>query len=465
MSYFYCYLRTANTRTMMNWVHLGLASGSFVRVFIFIVPYFSLAHLRAKAHDDISIQRPTRTQGTPRTTYPRLLEADWFNFEDEPLHYDPDRQKRYLSKILGKGRSITRLPMARIRDPRNAGSSVWVVLVADGDMLHMVDTATKDRIKTWTIEGPTSYSDQDSDEPDILFRGTAGYVDTDDDGFVDRFYQGDLLGRLWRFDLDKDQYCVLFDAGRRADQSRVKASIVHRPAVMFIKGRYPMVFFGAGGGQDLEDHHSASFYALRDDSASCNNPRGDEPLKWEGHPRYPLIPVDRHQGDELVQRRQSYEWVHRIFGPRGFRLPPIVVNRQSIYYAAVDEMDEDDSSCSFHFGWTQKVSRVYARSIRWLDQSPKRRFAPGESILDDRDSASPYLHFTSYITTQAIVPNQIDERWTRRRGPLAKRRDVFFLSFKPRCDQPPSLNILHLNYPHLKNVIKFTKTLWRTLPL
>jgi type IV pilus assembly protein PilY1 len=148
---------------------------------------------------------------------------------------------------------------------------------ADGKgYLFVLDANTGTLIKTIsTGEGTAT-------DPSGLAKIT-GYAEyPNDNNTVLRVYGGDLLGNLWRFDVNDtippagdDAFKMITLVG---PGSLSKAQpITTRPEVGKIKG-YPVVFIGTGkllGVSDLEDTSVQSIYGIKDnlDAVAFGNPR------------------------------------------------------------------------------------------------------------------------------------------------------------------------------------------------
>ena len=97
-----------------------------------------------------------------------------------------------------------------------------------------------------------------------------------------RVYGGDLLGNLWRFDIDNTIGSAGYDAHKLTTffsdaGGTVAQPITTRPELGEV-GSYAMIFVGTGrylGTPDLTDKSKQTFYAVKDalDSASLANPR------------------------------------------------------------------------------------------------------------------------------------------------------------------------------------------------
>jgi type IV pilus assembly protein PilY1 len=86
-------------------------------------------------------------------------------------------------------------------------------------------------------------------------------IDTDFDGYDDVLYLGDLVGRLWRVNLNASPWSVslLFNCGKPIQASPV--------VTMDAAGR-PMVFFGTGAylqASDVTSTSTQTIYAVTDD--------------------------------------------------------------------------------------------------------------------------------------------------------------------------------------------------------
>jgi len=93
-------------------------------------------------------------------------------------------------------------------------------------------------------------------------------------------YGGDLLGNVWRFDINNNVGAAGYDAQlltTLADTSGSTQSITARPEIGECSG-YPVVFVGTGrylGASDLASTQQQSFYAIKDnlDATSLGSPR------------------------------------------------------------------------------------------------------------------------------------------------------------------------------------------------
>jgi type IV pilus assembly protein PilY1 len=178
------------------------------------------------------------------------------------------------------GLSFGRPEIARLRD------GTWVVLLASGynnilpgdgrGRLFVLDATTGALIRSIdTGAGSTA-------NPAGLAHIRAWVDNTEVDNTVLRVYGGDLLGNLWRFDVNGDIGAPGFDAQRLATLRGPEAGnpaqpITTRPELGLVAGR-PMVYVGTGrylGMSDLTSALVQSIYAIEDllDTTDHGSPR------------------------------------------------------------------------------------------------------------------------------------------------------------------------------------------------
>lgn len=167
----------------------------------------------------------------------------------------------------------------------------WVVIftsgynnVTPGDgngRLFVVDANTGDRlsqIQTYT-SGTTPAGS--STTPSGLAK-IAGWVESQRDNTVLRVYGGDLLGNLWRFDIDglvAPNNAALRLAALSAGSPAVAQPITTRPELASVTSggtTYPVVYVGTGkmlGLSDLTINNQQSIYAIKD--PMTNTPLGN----------------------------------------------------------------------------------------------------------------------------------------------------------------------------------------------
>lgn len=152
----------------------------------------------------------------------------------------------------------------------------WVVLVASGynnvatgdgvGRLYVLDVATG------TILRQIATSAGSVDTPSGLARITAWVDNAAIDNTVLWVYGGDLLGNLWRFDVNGDVGASGYDAqllAKLADGSDRPQPISAKPEIGEING-YAVVFVGTGrflGTSDLDDSTQQTMYAIKDPRA------------------------------------------------------------------------------------------------------------------------------------------------------------------------------------------------------
>jgi type IV pilus assembly protein PilY1 len=162
----------------------------------------------------------------------------------------------------------------------------WVVLVTSGynnvspgdgvGRLYVINAETGALIRTIST-GTGSVAN-----PSGLSRITAWIENAEYDNTALWIYGGDVLGNLWRFDINGDIGAAGYDAQLLAtfrDGSSSPQPITSRPEVGEFNGK-KMVFVGTGrylGVSDLPDVTQQSFYAVRDDleATGFGNPRAD----------------------------------------------------------------------------------------------------------------------------------------------------------------------------------------------
>ena len=116
--------------------------------------------------------------------------------------------------------------------------------------------------------------------PSGLARISAHAVEPMTNNTSSAVYGGDLLGNLWRFDINGDIGASGYDADLLAsfkDAANKPQSITAKPLEATIKGK-PVVYVGTGrylGTTDVTDTGTQSFYAVRDklDTTTYSNPR------------------------------------------------------------------------------------------------------------------------------------------------------------------------------------------------
>ncbi|MDD5176748.1 MAG: PilC/PilY family type IV pilus protein [Sterolibacterium sp.] len=160
----------------------------------------------------------------------------------------------------------------------------WVVMVASGynnvspgdgvGRLYVLNAATGAIIRSIS----TGVGSTGTPSGLARIRGWADNAMTDNTAL--RVYGGDLLGNVWRFDINNTVGAAGYDAQRLVtlvDGSGSPQPITAKPELGECNG-YPVVFVGTGrylGTSDLANAQQQSFYAVKDnlDATSLSNPR------------------------------------------------------------------------------------------------------------------------------------------------------------------------------------------------
>lgn len=178
------------------------------------------------------------------------------------------------------GLSFGRPEIARLRD------GTWVVLLPSG---HNNITPGDGRGRLFVLDAATGALIRSIDTGAGSASAPAGlahiraWVDhAETDNTVLRVYGGDLLGNVWRFDVNGDVGAPGFDAQRLATLRGPEAGapvqpITTRPELGLVAGR-AMVYVGTGrylGVSDLAASRVQSIYAIQDplDTTDHGNPR------------------------------------------------------------------------------------------------------------------------------------------------------------------------------------------------
>ncbi|WP_280154309.1 PilC/PilY family type IV pilus protein [Piscinibacter sp. XHJ-5] len=150
----------------------------------------------------------------------------------------------------------------------------WVAIVASGynnvspgdghGYLFVIDAATGALVGT-----PIDTGDGSAGTPSGLAHIRAWADHADIDNTAQRVYAGDLLGNVWRFDINGDIGAAGRDAQLlatlRGDAGNVQ-SVTARPELALVNGN-AMVYVGTGrylGTSDLSDSTQQSIYAIKD---------------------------------------------------------------------------------------------------------------------------------------------------------------------------------------------------------
>lgn len=136
---------------------------------------------------------------------------------------------------------------------------------AVGNTLIALDLATGSKV--WEYAGePAATDDRQHMTAGIAASPTA--IDTDDDGYVDRVYVGDLAGQLWKFDVSASD--VGGWKGKRLFAARSGSAVHAAPAAALDRQRHLWLFFGTGDASEPGATAVGRFYALKDDTDMTN---------------------------------------------------------------------------------------------------------------------------------------------------------------------------------------------------
>ncbi len=151
--------------------------------------------------------------------------------------------------------------------PGDGKGYLFVIKAADGSLLRTIGTGEGSTTTPSGLAKITAWADY------AIYNNTAL-----------RAYGGDLLGNLWRFDINGDIPSTIepptYDAQRLAtlkDSSGVAQPVTTRPELGKV-GVYPVVFVGTGqllGSEDIGSTQTQSFYAIKERllDADYGNPR------------------------------------------------------------------------------------------------------------------------------------------------------------------------------------------------
>lgn len=353
------------------------------------------------------------------------------------------------------GQTFSTPAVGRVQTSRG---DVWAAFFASGynassyvnagRSVYMVDAYRGTPIASWNFAAPTSPASPDI-EPTVP--GGLTLVDSDQDGYVDRVYFGDLAGRLWKINVhataslgshgevvDSSQYpsCVVFDAGDpNGGGPRRAAPIVTRPAVaMVTKGR-PNVYFGTGGSDEAPTNLTYSFYSVQDTDAE--NGCMATPRRAAG----------------LDSSRQ--EWV--VTEPAGggqFWADPTVADNTGVYFASALGDPASTNPCVA----TSGTSHVYGVAIRRFVDARGVTHAPGTSLLR---GGVAYLGTKGIVRSGPMVRGAPSPQVVRSLAPAASQpSDVLLQSNTDEVLRVSTLGVT----PTSKLRLKPTRYRWLSLP-
>ena len=150
------------------------------------------------------------------------------------------------------------------------GDGGWVVVFASGynnvgpgdggGYLTVLDAATGKRLQKIATGAGSS------DAPSGLARISA-WVDSPSDNTASRLYGGDLLGNVWRFDIDRGSAAQLAQLGQHGVGTQPVTTRPELAVVRRVDVQYPVVVVGTGsllGTSDFANTGQQSIYVLKD---------------------------------------------------------------------------------------------------------------------------------------------------------------------------------------------------------
>ncbi|WP_338848085.1 PilC/PilY family type IV pilus protein [Massilia sp. W12] len=177
------------------------------------------------------------------------------------------------------GYSFGKATVGKLKD------GTWVALISSGynnvspgdgkGYVYVLDAYTG------SIKSKISTNTGSSGTPSGLGQIATWVEDSDLDNTIVRAYSGDLLGNVWRIDIDDNVEPAGNEAQKLATVSGptgVTQPITAKPEIALV-GNYPVVYVGTGrylGASDLADTNVQSVYAIKDlltASADWGNPR------------------------------------------------------------------------------------------------------------------------------------------------------------------------------------------------
>jgi type IV pilus assembly protein PilY1 len=166
-------------------------------------------------------------------------------------------------------------------------NGTWVVILSSGDnnsdgvgRIYVLNAATGAPITAINGNGIISTATGSAASPSGLSRMAVDVLYPLTDNTAQAVYAGDLLGNLWRFDVNNTIGGTGYDAQRLVSfigSDGQAQPITDKPSVARINGT-PVVFVGTGrylGVSDIANTNAQSFYAVKDTygSTSLLNPR------------------------------------------------------------------------------------------------------------------------------------------------------------------------------------------------
>lgn len=359
-----------------------------------------------------------------------------------------------------------------------SGEAKWVVffgsgyrnhagLAAVGRSIYMLDVATGVLINRWDINDIAYNASTNPSTIDNSIPGNANVVDTDNDGYSDRLYIGDLEGRMWKLVLDSSlppgdwPTCVLFDAGDPTGSgSRIWAPIATKPAIALLStDGHPNVYFGTGGDDRSPDSQRYKFYSVKDtdENGECRmNPLRNSDLSAE---RLEWVLGDDIRNDT----NRAYTPTELLANPEGevgdrFWSDPVIANSSAIYIASLPGKIDSVDPCSASDG----KSKIYALAIRKFTDALGYSHKPGMSIFNTQ----PWLQAASKVRQSLYVRNAQAESsvHTVASNDRTNSSDVFLQEFTQDSGVPPAKALANVGVA-APGRLRVRILRWRELPV
>ena len=207
-------------------------------------------------------------------------------------------------------------PKPNLAPPDTKGTAIYIVDILTGAPIWVYSKNTKDPQMTYSIPS------------DIAC------VDTNGDNFIDRFYVGDMGGRMWRFDIgdlnDKDDPIKKWKGKIIVNAS---GKIFYPPDVSLERdtvGNFEMIYFGTGDREDPKDTTFVnSLYAVKDRNTSLTESNLSDITD------YSVLP-----GDETKFSLNG--WYIRLENPGEKCLAGAVIFGKALYYTTYTPPAETD---------------------------------------------------------------------------------------------------------------------------
>jgi hypothetical protein len=315
------------------------------------------------------------------------------------------------------GQTFSRASIGKIR---TTSGDRWIAFFASGyntrktvnvgRSIYAVDAYSGKQLATWNLPDVPLNLSINAPTIEATLPGSVTLVDADNDGYVDRLYVGDLVGRMWKLNtyatsslrgdgsMDPAQYatCVLYDAGNAggsASAVRSWAPIISKPAVAVLSGTTPNVYFGTGGDDSAPDTVQYKFYSIRDSdslSACSTLNRAESSLS--------ISNLEWVIGDGLTNTSPS----RPLSDPNAEGAPgekfwsdPIIVNNNAIYFSSLPGQIEQVNPCLD----AQGSSKIYAYALQAFTDTQGVQHRAGQSLI----AGSSYLTALGKVRNAAVL--------------------------------------------------------------